>query len=188
MQPWLHPDETKRIIALERIVIIRYDEGMSNIIESDTGLPSAACTKTGPTTKAPDTNTGTEQLQRIWENEQRSNPFGGAIFTTNAAEEFLGVQLITIKPTSASADPQQILLFISLQWDGAEVKLNFALHKMTPESLRYASIDTGGLTDEDYLERLQDYLLENCSDLAGLFETGSLAIIGQSISWGSLDA
>lgn len=174
VQPWLHPDETKRIIALERIVIIRYDEEMSKIIETDTGLPSAAYTKTGPTAKVPDTNTGSEQLQRVWENEQRSNPFGGAIFTTNAAEEFLGVQMITIKPTPTNAGPQQILLFISLQWDGAQVKLNFALHKMTSELLRYASIDTGGLTDMDYLERLQDYLLENCSDLAGLLKQEAL--------------
>lgn len=176
VQPWLYPDETERIIALERIVIIRYDEGMSKIIESDTGLPAAAYTKTGPTAKAPGTNTGSEQLQRIWENEQRLNPFGGAIFTTNAAEEFLGVQLIIIKPAPARTDPQQVLLFISLQWDGAKVKHNYALHRMTPELLlRYASIDTRDLTDEDYLERLQDYLLENCSDPAGLLRQEALS-------------
>lgn len=174
VQPWLHPDETKRIIALERIVMIRFDEGMSKIIESNTGLPSAAYTKTGPTAKAPDIYTGSEQLQRIWENEQRSNPFGEAIFTTNAAEGFLGVQLITIKSTPASAaDIQQVLLLISLQWDGAQVKLNYALHKMTPELCRYASIDEG-LKDEEYLERLQDYLLENCSDPAGLLRQDTL--------------
>lgn len=176
VQPWLVPDEVRRISALlENIVIVRYDESMAKLVTRRTGMPPSAYTETGTGVK-PLESTGSQRLREIWEEEQRQNPFGGAIFRTNAAEEFLGIHLITMKTGPSEDNIQQIVVIISLQWDGTRVRIAYALHEITSALMQYASIDYG-VSEDEYLDRLQDYLLANCADLSGLLKQEKMPVM-----------
>ncbi|KAJ4390719.1 hypothetical protein N0V93_004317 [Gnomoniopsis smithogilvyi] len=170
LQPRLLPDEVKRTNALlENIIILRYDENTKNSITARHGIPDAAYTETGPDTKSLQ-QASSARLRTILEFEERVNPFGGAVFRTNVAEEFDGIHLISLKTGPNDNNTHEVAVVVSLQWDGTELRLNYALYESTSDLMQYVDREPAPTEAAGYLERVQDYFLENrsISDLTGL--------------------
>ncbi|KAG6356810.1 hypothetical protein INS49_014684 [Diaporthe citri] len=170
IQPRLLPAEIKRTSALlENVVVVRYDQDIAKLIEARHGVPDMAYTETGPTANSLQQATST-RLRAILETEERANPFGGAVFRTNVAEEFVGIHLIRVKVGPSADTSTKIGLVICLQWDGAELRLSYALYESTSDLMKYIDKEPEPTESAGYLERLQDFFLENrsISDLTGL--------------------
>lgn len=177
IQTRLLPDEAKRTSALlENIIVVRYDENISNLVEASHGIPAAAYRKTrpgGPVASRSPQQTISTRLEAILESEERVNPSGGAVFRTNGGEEFLGVHLIRLKTGLQDAGPgtaHEIVVVISLQWDGAALRLIYGLYQSISDLMQYVDRAPELTEATGYLERFQDYFLENryISDLTGL--------------------
>lgn len=170
IQPSLLPDQKKRTEALgQNIIFVRYDQNVAQMIEARHGIPVQAYTEIEAGARKIQ-YAGSDKFKALLEREAQVNPHGGAVFRIKVAEEFLGVHLMMVRTGPSDDTLTKICMVISLQWDGAELRLIYALYESTSELMRYIDRDPEPIDASGYLERCQDYFLENrrVSDLTGL--------------------
>ncbi|POS73598.1 hypothetical protein DHEL01_v208003 [Diaporthe helianthi] len=98
------------------------------MIEARHGIPVQAYTEMVPGARKLQ-HAGSDEFRALLEREAQVNPYGGAVFRTKVAEEFLGVHLIMVKMGPSDNNATSFCMVISLQWDGAELRLIYALYE-----------------------------------------------------------
>ncbi|KUI64680.1 Vegetative incompatibility protein HET-E-1 [Cytospora mali] len=179
VQPRLLPDDIRRMSAMHKnAIIIKYDKRLAELVGSRRGYPAAAYFETplsvgrevdnhDPSTEMYWVDQVPADFRGMWSTEPLAKQIRGAVFRTQEAEQFVGVHIINLK-LGPEEPNQPLVLVVCLQWNGDRLSFNHGLYSVATDGVTYAMMQRiqSGLTEQECLEEVQNYLLAHCSDLS----------------------